>query len=131
MNRRRFGQVLSSAMAGIVAGSVLWANEKKLDVKDKPDKHICKGRNDCKGKGSCKSADSGCAGKNSCKGKGGCATVRHECRCRNECKGMGGCSCGDSGCAGKNSCTSQGGCAVPVTDDRPCKTCRRGKCSAS
>ncbi len=116
MDRRDFGKVLGSAVAGMVAGTKIVGGGMDLFARaDKAAKHVCKGMNSCKGQGGCKSSDNGCAGKNSCKGKGGCATVaRHGCRGMNDCKGQGGCKSGDKGCAGKNSCKGKGGCSVPI-----------------
>jgi len=69
MDRRKFTKLMGVAVAGMVAGSKLSAQQK---ADDKAPKHICKGQNACKGQGGCKTGDNGCAGKNSCKGKGGC-----------------------------------------------------------
>lgn len=112
MNRRQFAASLGAAVAGLVAGRTLLAEDKPAD---KPAKHACKGLNECKGQGGCHTKENSCAGKNACKGKGGCATVaKHDCAGKNECKGQGGCKSGDNKCAGKNSCKGKGGCAVPV-----------------
>jgi hypothetical protein len=102
MDRRDFTKAMSAVVAGMAAGTRLFAEEKKADSKapakaDVKDLHICKGMNDCKGKGGCASD----AAKHSCKGK-------------NECKGLGGCGASANGCAGKNECKGKGGCAVPV-----------------
>jgi hypothetical protein len=117
MDRREFTKAMGAVVAGMAAGSTLFANpqEKKAEEK-KADTHICKGHNECKGKGGCKSDKNACAGKNECKGKGGCAAkdAKHECAGKNACKGQGGCKSGDAGCAGKNSCKGKGGCGVPV-----------------
>lgn len=107
MTRRRFGNRLAAAVAGIgaaVAVTGAYAADKKA-------KHVCKGMNECKGQGG---GPKGVAGKNSCKGQGECATVKHDCKGMNDCKGLGGCSSGENGCAGKNSCKGKGGCQVPL-----------------
>jgi hypothetical protein len=99
MDRRHFTKAMGAVVAGMAAGTRVFAEEKKADpAKAEPkDKHICKGHNECKGRGGCASD----AAKHSCKGK-------------NECKGMGGCAASANGCAGKNDCKGKGGCAVPV-----------------
>jgi len=98
MDRRDFTRAMGAVVAGMAAGTRVFAEEKKAPAAaEATDKHICKGMNDCKGKGGCASD----AAKHACKGK-------------NECKGMGGCKAGAAGCAGKNDCKGKGGCAVPV-----------------
>jgi hypothetical protein len=99
MDRRKFTQAMGAAVAGMTAGSRLFAEEKVAAKKadEKAPKHICKGHNECKGQGGCASD-----------------AARHSCAGKNECKGMGGCKSGDAGCAGKNSCKGKGGCEVPV-----------------
>ncbi len=70
--------ILSAAMAGLVAGTMVATTGCKSDSSGKAasdssmNKHDCKGMNSCKGQGGCNSGDMGCKGKNSCKGKGGC-----------------------------------------------------------
>jgi hypothetical protein len=117
MDRREFTKIMGAVVAGMVAGSKAFADEKKAPA-PAVDKHLCKGHNECKGKGGCKTGDAGCAGKNSCKGKGGCAAAaaKHDCKGKNECKGMGGCKTGDAGCISKNSCKGKGGCSIPPKD---------------
>jgi hypothetical protein len=112
MDRREFSKVMGAVVAGMVAGSRAFADEKapaadKTAAKDAKDKHICKGHNSCHGKG----AD----GKNACKGEGSCASkaAKHDCKGKNECKGLGGCKTAEGG-PGKNSCKGKGGCKVPV-----------------
>ena len=90
MDRREFNKVMGAVVAGMVAGSKAFADEKepaaaKKMAAPKHDVHVCKGYNSCKGKG----AD----GKNSCKGKGSCASAeaKHDCKGKGDCKGMGGC----------------------------------------
>jgi hypothetical protein len=115
MDRRKFGQIMGAAVAGMAVGSKVFAAD--APAAGSKDKHICKGKNECKGKGGCKADPNKCAaGKNDCKGKGNCAAsaARHECAGKNACKGMGGCKSAKAGCAGKNDCKGQGGCAVPV-----------------
>ena len=102
MERRHFTKAMGAVVAGMAAGTRVFAEEKKAPPKaeakaEARDTHVCKGMNDCKGKGGCASD----AAKHACKGK-------------NECKGMGGCAAGAAGCAGKNECKGKGGCAVPV-----------------
>ena len=98
MDRRHFTKAMGAVVAGMAAGTRVFAEEKKVEAKaEVKDTHICKGMNECKGKGGCASD----AAKHACKGK-------------NECKGMGGCAAGAAGCAGKNECKGKGGCAVPV-----------------
>ena len=76
MNRRQFAATLGAAVAGLVAGKTLLADDKPAD---KADKHVCKGMNACKGQGGCSTKENSCAGANSCKGKGGCAVpVKHD-----------------------------------------------------
>ena len=110
MHRRQFNKLMGAAVAGMTIGSHALAQENATE--DKPDKHICRGRNECKGLGNCKSDKHECAGKNDCKGQGGCASLeaKHDCAGQNECKGLGGCA----GKVGKNDCKGQGGCAVPI-----------------
>jgi hypothetical protein len=117
MNRRQFAATLGAAVAGIVAGRTLLADDKPAaKAKDKGKEHVCAGKNECKGQGGCHSKDNACGGQNACKGKGGCASasMRHECEGKNECKGHGGCKSGDGGCRAKNTCKGKGGCAVPL-----------------
>ena len=71
--------IISAAMAGLVAGTVVTYtgcsedNAGKASASDSSvTKHDCKGQNSCKGQGGCNAGDMGCKGKNSCKGKGGC-----------------------------------------------------------
>ena len=77
--------IVSAAMAGLVAGTVITitgcSNSDSNKAGASADtsasdsasaKHDCKGLNSCKGTGGCKTSDQGCKGKNSCKGKGGC-----------------------------------------------------------
>jgi hypothetical protein len=99
MDRRDFTKAMGAVVAGMAAGTRVFAEEKKAPAKaeEKKDIHICRGMNDCKGKGGCASEEA----KHSCKGK-------------NECKGLGGCGASANGCAGKNDCKGKGGCAVPV-----------------
>ena len=116
MDRRNFTKAMGAVVAGMAAGTRVFAEEKKAAAKaDAKDVHVCKGMNDCKGKGGCASD----AAKHACKGK-------------NECKGMGGCKAGAAGCAGKNDCKGKGGCAVPVNkahmgDDKAGKHACKGK----
>lgn len=71
MDRRKFTKVMGAVVAGMAAGTkVFAADEKKAEGAS--DKHVCKGHNECKGKGGCKTDKHDCAGKNECKGKGGC-----------------------------------------------------------
>jgi hypothetical protein len=93
---------MGAVVAGIAAGTRVFAEEKKEDPKipakaEVKDTHICKGMNECKGRGGCASD-----------------AARHSCKGKNECKGMGGCAVSANGCAGKNDCKGKGGCAVPV-----------------
>jgi hypothetical protein len=99
MDRRHFTKAMGAVVAGMAAGTRVFAEEKKTPAtaEGAKDLHVCKGRNDCKGKGGCASD----AAKHSCKGK-------------NNCKGLGGCAASANGCAGKNDCKGKGGCAVPV-----------------
>ena len=114
MNRRQFASSLGAAVAGIVAGRTLLADDKP--AKDTSKDHVCAGKNGCKGQGACTTKDNGCAGQNACKGKGGCAaeSMKHGCSGQNACKSQGGCKTKDHACAGQNDCHGQGGCAVPV-----------------
>ena len=112
MDRRQFNKWMGAAVAGILVGSRVSAQETKDE--EKAAKHVCKGLNDCKGQGGCTTAKNDCSGKNDCKGQGGCATVaHHDCSGKNECKGQGGCG----GQAGKNDCKGQGGCEVPLNPE--------------
>jgi|NGEPerStandDraft_6_1074524.scaffolds.fasta_scaffold33180_2 hypothetical protein len=115
MNRRQFASTLGAAVAGIVAGKALLADDKPAE-KDKSNDHVCAGKNGCKGQGACATKDNTCAGQNGCKGKGGCASasMKHDCSGKNKCKGQGGCSTKDHKCAGQNACKGKGGCAVPL-----------------
>jgi hypothetical protein len=78
MNRTARSLIISAAMTGLVAGSVLTITGcssdggKAASSDSSMSKHDCKGMNSCKGQGGCKAGDMGCKGKNSCKGKGGC-----------------------------------------------------------
>ena len=126
MKRRDFNRAVAGIAAGVVAGTKVFADDKKAPAKaaqtaEKAPKHVCKGKNACKGQGGCAvSGKHDCAGKNECKGQGGCATeAKHDCAGKNECKGQGGCKTGDAGCAGKNTCKGKGGCAVPVHQADP------------
>jgi hypothetical protein len=115
MNRRQFAATLGAAVAGIVAGRALLADDKPA-AKEKSKDHVCAGKNACKGQGACGTKDSGCAGQNDCKGKGGCASasMQHACAGKNACKGQGGCATKDNKCAGLNGCKGKGGCQVPL-----------------
>ncbi len=109
MNRRQFTATLGAAVAGLVAGKTLLADDKPAD---KPAKHACKGMNECKGQGGCNTKENSCAGQNACKGKGGCATAaKHD-------------------CAGKNECKGQGGCKPPATTSAPARTRARARAAA-
>ncbi len=99
MDRRKFTQAMGAVVAGMAAGSKVFAHD-EAKVGDKKDTHVCRGMNDCKGKGGCASAE-----------------AKHACKGKNECKGMGGCKAGNNGCAGKNSCKGKGGCSVPVNSE--------------
>jgi hypothetical protein len=101
MERRHFTKAMGAVVAGMAAGTRVFAEEKKPEAKtpakaEVKDTHICKGHNECKGRGGCASD-----------------AARHACKGKNECKGMGGCAANGS-CAGKNECKGKGGCAVPV-----------------
>lgn len=101
MDRRDFTKAMGAVVAGMAAGTRLFAEEKKAPAKaDVTDKHVCKGMNDCKGKGGCASdaAKHACKGKNECKGKGGCAVPVNRAHIdadkaagKHACKGKGGC----------------------------------------
>ena len=111
MDRRDFTKVMGVVVAGMAAGTKAFAADEK--PAEKPDTHVCKGRNDCKGKGGC-AADA----------------AKHECAKKNACGGMGGCKAGDKGCAGKNSCKGKGGCKVPIDAthvDKAAKSSCKGK----
>ena len=117
MERRHFTKAMGAVVAGMAAGTRVFAEEKKAPPKAEAkaevrDTHVCKGMNDCKGKGGCASD----AAKHACKGK-------------NECKGMGACKTDKNACAGKNECKGKGGCAVPpkATDDKAGKGSCKGK----
>ena len=116
--RRRFAQGVAAAVAGILAGSRLRADEPSASPEASRPRHVCQGLNQCKGQGGCAHGCSGhgCQGKNDCKGKGGCAAAvaKHKCAGSNSCKGFGGCAKGDKGCAGLNTCKGKGGCEVPL-----------------
>ena len=116
MNRRQFASTLGAAVAGIVAGRTLLADDKPAPTPDKSKDHMCAGKNACSGQGGCGTKDHKCAGQNDCKGKGGCASasMRHECAGKNACKGQGGCTTKDHKCSGLNDCKGKGGCAVPA-----------------
>ena len=135
MDRREFSKAMGAVVAGLVAGSRAFADEKTpaaaKKAAAKSDVHVCKGHNSChgkgadgknacKGKGSCASAAAkhDCKGQNACKGLGGCKTAEGGAG-KNSCKGKGGCKTGDNGCAGKNSCKGKGGCAMK--DGKPVK----------
>jgi len=122
MNRRQFASTLGAAVAGIVAGRTLLADDKP--AKDTSKDHMCAGKNACKGEGGCGTKDHKCAGKNACKGQGGCASasMRHDCGGKNACKGQGGCGTKDHKCAGLNECKGKGGCAVPPMKKAPAAT---------
>jgi len=79
MSRTARTLIISAAMAGLVAGTIVTTGCQSSDsgtAAAKSDsasaKHDCKGMNSCKGQGGCNAGDMGCKGKNSCKGKGGC-----------------------------------------------------------
>ena len=78
MSRTARTIVISAAMAGLLAGTMVNTGCTSKDESGvsssstATDKHDCKGMNSCKGKGGCTTGDMGCKGKNSCKGKGGC-----------------------------------------------------------
>jgi hypothetical protein len=125
LDRRRFHQLMGSALGGLVAGASIGCNGDKggnsaagtpgaggsaaaeatgtADAAAKMIVHACRGLNDCKTKG----AD----GKNACAGQGICATSKHHaCASQNECRNLGGCG----KIAGANECKGQGGCSVPM-----------------
>jgi hypothetical protein len=103
MDRRHFTKAMGAVVAGMAAGSKVFAEEKKApaaaDAAPK-DTHVCKGMNDCKGKGGCASdaAKHACKGKNECKGKGGCAVPVNKAHMKTDDK------------AGKHACKGKGGC---------------------
>lgn len=79
MTRTARTLIVSAAMAGLIAGTMVTTGCKSSDNSGKTtssdssmSKHDCKGMNSCKGQGGCQQSDMGCKGKNSCKGKGGC-----------------------------------------------------------
>ena len=78
MDRREFSKVMGAVVAGMVAGSRAFAEEKTpaagKKAADTKDKNVCKGYNECKGKGGCKTDKNSCKGQNSCKAQGGCKT---------------------------------------------------------
>jgi len=130
MDRREFSKAMGAVVAGMVAGSRAFADEKEPAAAKKAtakatEPHICKGHNSCKGKG----AD----GKNACKGQGSCASAaaKHDCKGKNDCKGLGGCKTAESAGPGKNSCKGKGGCEVPVKAEhmaaKPGKSSCKGK----
>ena len=118
MKRRGFSTGLAAAVAGLVSGARIAAQDSPAPATTKAPKHVCQGLNACKGQGGCAHGCSnhGCHGKNDCKGKGGCAAeaAKHACKGQNACKEIGGCASGDRGCAAKNSCKGKGGCEVPL-----------------
>ena len=102
MERRHFAKAMGAVVAGMAAGTRVFAEEKQAPAKteakaDVKDTHICKGMNECKGKGGCKTDKNACAGKNECKGKGGCAVPVNKAHIsgdkagKHACKGKGGC----------------------------------------
>ena len=100
MKRRDFTKAIAGIAAGVVAGTRVFADDKKKAA-TKPTEHACGGKDGCPGETKGKAAAAGEKAKHACKGK-------------NECKGQGGCKEGDNKCAGKNSCKGKGGCAVPA-----------------
>ena len=81
MTRTARTLIISAAMAGLVAGTMVTTTGCKSDRSGSAassasdstmSKHDCKGLNSCKGQGGCQTGDMGCKSKNSCKGKGGC-----------------------------------------------------------
>jgi len=131
MKRRSMATLLGAAIAGVLAGSRLRAQDERASPSPSPaPRHVCRGLNECKGKGYCKHGCSGhgCAGKNDCRGKGGCAAVaaQHRCAGKNGCKGTGGCAAGNKGCAGKNTCKGRGGCEVPLRVEHETKRRKNG-----
>ena len=80
MTRTARTLIISAAMAGLVAGSMVTITGCKSEssgttsgqTDTSMSKHDCKGQNTCKSQGGCQTGDMGCKGKNSCKGKGGC-----------------------------------------------------------
>lgn len=111
LDRRRFNQLTSAALGGMVAGAALGCSSETpapdaTAGAEPAEKHLCRGLNTCKGKGA--------GGDNECAGQGTCATVAHQsCGGKNACKGLGG--CGES--VGANECKGQGGCEIPLMDD--------------
>jgi hypothetical protein len=107
VSRRDFGKLALAAFGGVVAGSMLGgsllsADEKKMDAAAKADAHACCGLNACKGQGK--------GGDNACAGQGACATTdAHGCNGQNACKNQGG--------TGHNDCKGKGSCAVPIKGD--------------
>jgi hypothetical protein len=116
MDRRDFTKAMGAVVAGMAAGTRVFAEEKKAATpakEDPKDMHVCKGMNDCKGKGGCASDG-----------------AKHACKGKNECKGLGGCKTAEGG-PGKNSCKGKGGCKVPVDSAhvaaKPGKSSCKGK----
>ena len=78
MTRTARTLIISAAMAGLVAGTMVTTGCKSdssgaaASSDTSVSKHDCKGMNSCKGQGGCKTGEQGCKGKNDCKGKGGC-----------------------------------------------------------
>ncbi len=97
---------LSAAIAGILAGSALFAAPARGDDKPDASKTPAAGQKD----------KASCGGPNGCGGKKTAPSDadKHACKGQNACKGKGGCKSGDNGCAAKNSCKGKGGCAVPA-----------------
>src|SRR6185436_2242118 len=124
MDRREFTKAMGAVVAGMVAGSKVFAQDKPPAAKpaEKPaaahtadkkaDLHVCKGRAKDK-KNACASAE-----------------YKHDCAGKNACTNQGGCKSGDAGCAGKNGCGKKGGCAVPVKAEHLAKE-KAGKSACS
>ena len=83
MKRRDFTKAIAGIAAGVVAGTQVFADDKKKTAQ-KPKEHACGGKDGCGGeKGKAAAAGDkakhACKGMNECKGKGGCQVpVKHE-----------------------------------------------------
>jgi len=125
------GSAVAMAVAGMLSGAQVTADETKTEAVSTTELAHCYNVNKCKGHNDCKTAENACAGQSSCKGQGfvemstkACADVGGElkdkvrgtvktadltqCYNVNICKGHNDCKTAENACAGHSACKGQG-----------------------
>ena len=119
MNRRQFASTLGAAVAGIVAGKALLADDKPAEAPS-PRTTSAQARTHVRARAAAPRRTTRARGQNACKGKGGCATasMKHDCAGKNECKGAGRLQPRRTTSApARTRARAKGGCAVPAQEE--------------